>query len=193
MTRRRPVSYATADDTELAAGLAGRDSRALAEAYRRHHSYVVHRGRTLLSSTADVDDVAQEVFALLWLRPAAFDPDRGSLKTFLGVVTRHRAVDRIRSDAARARREARDDPAAGVEDVAGQIEGHAVRHGLRLALDTLPLAERVAIGLAYFAGHSYREVAEVLGEPEGTVKSRIRSGLRRLRSDAALVGLQVAG
>lgn len=173
----------TVDDRELAALLGEQRQDALSEAYRRHSGQVfglalkVTRDRTL------AEEVSQEVFVRLWNRPEAYDPDRGSLRSFLLSHTHGRSVDLIRSEASRRTREEKD----GIRDAAGSkpsIEEEVLdletAGRVRDALDTISHDERTAIELAYFGGHSYREVAEILDTPEGTVKSRIRSGLKKL-------------
>jgi RNA polymerase sigma-70 factor (ECF subfamily) len=165
---------------------------ALAEAYRRHGGAVFGLARRLLGDDG-AKDIAQEVFLRLWNQPERFDPERGSLRSYLLAQTHGRAVDVLRSDSARRRREERDARAAAdvVADVDRHVEDLAVGAQVRRALAELPERERQAVTLAYLAGHTYREVARLLGEPEGTVKSRIRSGLRRLRlplTEAGVVG-----
>jgi RNA polymerase sigma-70 factor (ECF subfamily) len=129
------------------------------------------------------DEVTQEVFLDLWNHPERFDPRRGTLRTFLLTRTHGRAVDVVRSEAARQRREERHvrDDAATREDVdlfaADLLTVEQVRRAMALLSD----GEREAIELAYFGALSYREVAATLAVPEGTIKSRIRTGLRHLR------------
>jgi RNA polymerase sigma-70 factor (ECF subfamily) len=154
---------------------------------RRHRGPVVAFARRLVGDAARADDVSQEVFLRLWERPARFDPRRGSLRAFLLALTHGRSLDALRSDSSRRTREERH--AATAEVATRPVEAHVVAQSVadavRRALDTVPDAERRAVELAYFGGHSYRTVAEMLGEPEGTVKSRIRAGLGRLRSALA--------
>jgi RNA polymerase sigma-70 factor (ECF subfamily) len=162
------------------------DERALAELYARHGRSVYGLARRLLGDGAEAEDITQELFVHLWEHPDRFEPARGSLRTYLLTRTHSRAVDAIRSRSARLRREERDARGvAGVAvdvDVEGQVVQHAAAASVARALSLLAPAERAAIELAYYGGHSYREVAELLSEPEGTVKSRIRKGLQRLRA-----------
>ncbi len=137
------------------------------------------------------EEVSQEVFVRYWRRPGAYDPDRGPLRSFLLSHAHGRSVDLIRAEASRRTREERD----VVRSTAGSgpsleeevMEMETATH-VRRALDTLAPQERDAIRLAYFGGHSYREVARLLDAPEGTVKSRIRSGLRKLGTELRDLG-----
>ncbi len=169
-------------DIRLAEGLTDRRPEALAEIYRLHGGAVARQARLRCGDTAMAEDITQEVFLALWNDPARFDPARGSLRTFLLVLTHHRTIDMFRSEHARRARQDRFYP---VTATAATAEDDVVRADeasrVRAALETLPADEREPIVLAYFGHHSYREVAQLLGKPEGTVKSRIRTGLSRLR------------
>ena len=123
--RRDPSGGALppADDTRIAAGLRDRDVGALTEAYRRHGSQVMAAVRRHSVGSGDAEDIVQEVFLRLWQRPADFDPSRGSLLTFMLAMARYRAIDRLRSERARARRQGRESPMVGeVEDVVQKVE-----------------------------------------------------------------------
>jgi len=127
------------------------------------------------------EDVSQDVFVTFWERPDAFDPDRGSLRTWLGTLAHRRAVDHVRREEARRRRAIKDAARpATTPDVEEMAIALVTAERVRSALDTLPDDQRRAIHLAYFGGKTYRQVAEVLGIPEGTAKSRLRLGLRRI-------------
>jgi RNA polymerase sigma-70 factor (ECF subfamily) len=164
---------------------------ALAEAYRRHAGSVYALARRLLADGTLAEEVVQEVFLRLWDHPDRFDPARGSLRSFLLAGCHGRAVDLIRSESSRRARESREhrERAEAGYDIEHEVLDLVVADSVRVALATLPAEERAAIELAYFGGHTYREVAVELGEPEGTVKSRIRAGLRRLRTNLADAGL----
>lgn len=181
-----------ADDSALAAAITRRDEAAMAEAVRRHRGPVLAFARRLVGDPSRAEEISQEVFLRLWERSSRFDEQRGSLRAFLLAITHGRALDVIRADTARQTREKRDairttPREAGVEaQVVSQTVAEAVHH----ALAQLPDSERQAVELAYFGGHSYRTVAQMLSEPEGTIKGRIRSGLGRLRSALAAQELQ---
>ena len=125
----------------------------------------------------------------LWAAPERFDPQRGPLRSFLLTQARGRAMDRLRADTARRSREV---VTAPVESAGDSVEREALARlagiQLREALAGLPEPAARAIALAFFAGYTYREVAEGLGQPEGTVKSRIRAGLNQLRASLAEPG-----
>jgi len=136
--------------------------------------------------------VTQDVFVELWNRPERFDPDRGSLRTFLMTVTHGRSVDLLRADSARSGREQRTatESTASGDDLEDHVWDRFVNEQLKTAVSTLPAPERRVIELAYFGGHTYRQVAALLREPEGTIKSRIRTGLRRLRAALIQEGME---
>ncbi|MGI8662322.1 MAG: RNA polymerase sigma factor [Acidimicrobiales bacterium] len=129
------------------------------------------------------EDVVQDVLTRFYAAPDRFDPARGSLNAFLVTVTRRRAIDVLRSETARTRREQRHAALAVHGRTIEQIvTDHEQADRVLAAMQLLPAVEREAITLAYFHGLSYRAVAERLGIPEGTTKSRIRSGLARLQT-----------
>ncbi len=181
------------DDARLIDAVGRGDQQALAEAYRRHGDGVFGLVRRVLADGAMAEEVTQEVFLRLWNEPHRFDPDRGALRSFLLRQAHSRAVERVRSEEARRRREERVDrenvpPQADVEQQAMEgLSSQAVAD----ALATLNEGEREAIVLAYFGGHSYREVALRLDLPEGTVKSRIRLGLAKLADRLEATGLGI--
>jgi RNA polymerase sigma-70 factor (ECF subfamily) len=137
------------------------------------------------------DEVVQEVFVRLWTRADRFDGARGSLRSYLLAQTHGRSLDLLRSEIARRKREERDALQAREPrpDVEGEAIANTVAEEVRRALASLPPDEREPVELAYLGGLSYREVAAQLGIPEGTAKSRIRSGLSRLRGALAAAAL----
>lgn len=128
-------------------------------------------------------DIVQDVFLALWRNPERYDCERGSLRAFLSVQTRGRSVDVLRSDSSRRERERADGlraSSSGVDNVEEAALTRLEHDELDRALAAIPGPEREAIIIAFFGGHTYREVANILDQPEGTVKSRIRAGLTRL-------------
>lgn len=164
---------------------------ALAEAYRRHAGAVFALSRRLIRETNLAEEVVQEVFVRLWNTPDKFDPGRGSLRSYLLAQAHGRSVDLLRSESSRRVREERDArrQAESGYDLEREVWDLAVADHVKEALQELPDDERRAIELAYFGGHTYREVAVLLEQPEGTVKSRIRAGLKRLRSNLQDTGI----
>lgn len=178
-----PRDLTDVGDAALVFAVARYEQAALAEVFRRHGGAVHGLARRLLGDDAPAEEVVQEVFLRLWRQPERFDPDRGSLRSFLLAQAHGRAVDLIRSEEARRRREERDAERtvqAGY-DLEREVWDLAVSDKVRRALGDLPEDQRSPIVLAYFGGYTYKEAAAILGEPEGTVKSRIRAGLGRLR------------
>jgi RNA polymerase sigma-70 factor (ECF subfamily) len=180
-----------ASDANLVLAVARFDDAALAEIYRRHAGAVFALARRLLREQSVAEEVVQEVFLRLWNQPERFDVDRGSLRSYLLSMTHGRSIDIMRSDGARRereKREARVTAEAGY-DLEREVWDLALADHVRGAVLALPGEERLAIELAYFGGHSYREVASILEEPEGTVKSRIRAGLRRMSASLGATGI----
>jgi RNA polymerase sigma-70 factor (ECF subfamily) len=168
---------------------------ALAEAFRRHAGAVFALARCVLGDGPTAEEVVQEIFLRLWNSPDKFDPDRGSLRSFLLAQAHGRAVDLIRSEESRRRREERQAFASAEAgyDIEREVWDLTVADHVKGAVSALPEDERKAIELAYFGGHTYREVAVMLSQPEGTVKSRIRSGLRRMRASLVDAGGSTPG
>ena len=137
----------------------------------------------------------QEVFLRLWNDPERFDPARGALRSYVLAQVHGRSVDLVRAESARRSREERDARRTVTvdRDLEREVWELTLHEHVRDALTELNEGERQAIELAYFGGHTYREVADLLGEPEGTVKSRIRSGLGRLRDSLKMAGLVGTG
>jgi RNA polymerase sigma-70 factor (ECF subfamily) len=170
-------------DLELVTHVVMREADALNEIYRRHARSVATVAKMVLGNSAAGDDIVAEVFLAFWLKPDGFDATRGSLSGFLRMKARGRSIDLIRTDVARRRREVTDNhsrrPPASHPDE--DIVTWGLAEQLHKALATLHRKEREPIELAFFMGMTYRDVAEHLDLPEGTVKSRIRSGLHNAR------------
>jgi RNA polymerase sigma-70 factor, ECF subfamily len=184
-----------ASDAVLVMAISRYQQDALAEVYRRHGGAVFGLARRLLSDPALAEEVVQEVFLRIWDRPERFDPARGSLRSYLLAQCHGRAVDLLRSETSRRRREEKEVrlTAEGRYDLEHEVWDLAMAEHVKVAVNALPELERRAIELAYFGGHTYREVAELLAQPEGTVKSRIRTGLRRLRDELTAAGVGWTG
>lgn len=178
-------------DAALVVAIGRWHQEALAEVYRRHAGSAYALARRLLRNAALAEEVVQELFIRLWDKPERYDPSRGSLRAFLLSDTHGRALDLIRSEDSRRRREEREAQLVPVDsrDLEAEVWALVSSETVRDSLSRLSEHERRAIELAYFDGQTYQEVAQTLGEPEGTVKSRIRSGLKRLRTDLVSTGM----
>jgi RNA polymerase sigma-70 factor (ECF subfamily) len=178
-------------DGQLANSIVGGSHDALAETYSRYGAQV-HALAERLRGRSDADGVVQDVFLRLWDRPDRYDPTRDSLRSFLMMQAHGGATDPLRSgDSRRARdhttlAERRPGGPAVDETALARLAGD---HACKL-MSRLTALERQAISLAYFGGHTYSDVAKLLALPEGTVKSRIRSGLRRLHDEMATRDLE---
>jgi RNA polymerase sigma-70 factor (ECF subfamily) len=177
------TDFSEASDAQLVTSVGRYSEVALAEVYRRHGGAVYGLARRVLDNAAEAEDVTQEVFLRLWNAPDRFDPARGSLRSYLLAQSHARAVDVIRSQNARRARESSEamKTARAGYDMQNEAWDLTLAHQVSEALATLPDDERRAIELAYFEGRTYVQVAEILNQPEGTVKSRIRNGMRRMR------------
>jgi RNA polymerase sigma-70 factor (ECF subfamily) len=189
------IDVELASDANLVVAIARWHQPALAEAYRRHGGAVHALSRRIIRSDPSAEEITQEVFLDLWQHPEKFDAQRGTLRSFLLARTHGKSVDLIRAETSRRRREDRTtrETATAGYDLEHQVWDMAVAEQVKDALVALPDELRQPIQLAYFGGHTYREVAEMLGAPEGTVKSRIRVGLGRLRVNLAERGVEPAG
>lgn len=159
-----------------------RDERALTEIVESYKRLVFGMARRVLADAGMAEEVAQDVFVALWRRPGSFDPTRGTLQGFLMGVARNKAIDVVRRE--ETRRRARDNLMAEQEVTSGgpsATEAIDERQRVTAALATLAAPQREAVVLAYYGGRTYREVAEELGIPEGTAKTRLRDGLAKLR------------
>ena len=184
------VDYAGLRDDELMDRLERRDMGAFEALYDRYGDLVYSVALRVVGDTYVAEDVAQDVFLRLWRRPEQFDLNRGKFVTWLMSVTRNRSIDERRSRGRRLRHEAlpaaedeeavlpsgneRDDPA-----LATVLSDE--RAAVREAMDVLPAEQNLAIQLAYFGGLTQQEIANKLGQPLGTVKTRIRLGMQKMR------------
>jgi RNA polymerase sigma-70 factor (ECF subfamily) len=172
----------TASDELLIDRLARRDERALALLYDRHGPSAFALACRVTGDRHAAEEVVQEAFLSLWRGAATYRPERGAGRTWLLAIVRHRAIDVVRAREARPRTTTIDDlPLADRTDPAEAALAALRGAAVRAAVAALPPAQRAAVELAYFAGLSYPEVSDRLGIPLGTVKSRLRLALERLR------------
>lgn len=173
------VSIESSEDARLVARVRDGDESALEAIYRKYGGAVAFVARRVLRDDALAEDVVQDVFVSFWRSPDRFDIGRGSLRSYLLTISHRRAVDIVRSEEARSRREDTS-PSPDTIDLEDEVWVRSQSEIVRSAVAGLGDDERAAISLAYFGGLTYVEVARRLDQPEGTIKSRIRSGMRKL-------------
>lgn len=172
----------------LVAAVARGDQAAYARLYRAVAAPVYGTALRTLRSPSHAEEVTQEVLLEVWRTACAYRPARGTVLAWVLTIARHRAVDRVRAAQAAADRELRaalrEQPVRepGAEPVAEQVERVLDARRVRSALARLSGVQRESLVLAYYGGYSQSEIARALGVPLGTVKTRMRDGLLRLRT-----------
>jgi RNA polymerase sigma-70 factor (ECF subfamily) len=170
------------DPAELLARVARGDQKAFESVYDRFSGPVYGLVRKVLRDPAQSEEVAQEVLLEVWRTASRFDPVKGSAAAWVLTIAHRRAIDRVRSETAAVAREQKLTlgPVAG-DDVAEMVEAELDRQRVRRCLGALTPLQAESVKLAYYGGYSYPEVAGLLRVPLGTIKTRIRDGLIRLR------------
>lgn len=161
------------------------DHAAFAEFYDGTSRMVFGIALRVLRDPAQAEEVAQEVFLEAWRTAGRYDPKQGSPAAWINTMAHRRAVDRVRSverATQRDQRHADAELATPVPDVSEEVESRDIGQRVRRALATLPEAQRRPLALAYFDGYTQREVAEIMDLPLGTVKTRMRDAMRKLRT-----------
>jgi RNA polymerase sigma-70 factor, ECF subfamily len=182
---RASVQGVGGTDAVLAARLTAGDDHALAEVFDALAHSVYGSALRVVGDASAAQDVVQDVFVELWTHPDRYDPAAGTLRTYLSVLARRRAVDLIRSELRRLARQERTyrltpaptPPGVGEEVLAAEAAGL-----VRAAVQLLPAGQRQVVELVYFEGLTCREVASAVGIPEGTAKSRLRLALAKLET-----------
>jgi RNA polymerase sigma-70 factor (ECF subfamily) len=177
------LAASTLDDLLIAVG--ARQEGTFPALYERLRSSVRGVIGRVLVDPGVRDEVGQEVMLELWLKAADFDPARGSAVTWALMIAHRRAVDRRRADGTMSRTQRPTGTAALWDPVAEAVEDAQERQRLSAVLAELTELQREAVLLAFYGEYTYRQVAAILGVPEGTLKSRIRDGLIRLRGAMA--------
>jgi RNA polymerase sigma-70 factor (ECF subfamily) len=181
-----------ADALALVQGISAQDRDSFSRFYDRYSPLVYSLALRMLRAPSDAEDLLQEVFMQIWRQAASYSPERGTPEAWIINIARSRAIDKLRS---MRRREKSfvltDDPSLSESNE--NVESNAVESEAKLtmnsALANLPEAQRRVLELAYFGGLSQTEIAERLKEPLGTVKTRMRAGIQRLRN---ILGTQAA-
>ncbi len=182
-----PIDASTLNDEELLAAIQQSDDGALAELYDRYGRLAFGLAYRILGERGTAEDVVQEAYLAVWRRSTSFKADRGSARAWLMSIVHNAAIDRRRG------RFKREQEAVPLDDLAFKLENEAEdpfalvsdqidAEKVRAALVTLPGEQRQAIELAYFGGLTQQEISDRTGTPLGTVKSRMRLGLHRLRA-----------
>lgn len=174
-----PAAPKNQDDAALIARIRMGDETAMSDLYDRYSGIVYGVALRVLGNTTAAEDVLQEVFLQLWRRPRAFDSERGRLAAWLAVIARNRAIDHLR------KRPPEDD----IEEISissgVNLETTALRQQIvdkvRAVLAQLPAEQKRLLEMAFFEGMTHSEIAGKTGEPLGTIKTRIRTGLLALR------------
>lgn len=187
-----PQSEGGPSDLHVMSRLIAGDERALGVLYDRHGTMAWSLASAIVPDAADAEDVVADAFAQVWRNAASFDAARGSVIAWISTIVRTRSLDLIRSQKRRAR--VLDQAAAMTEEGASpglstgattpdrDVESSEAQALVRRALGDLPAPQRLVLELAYFAGLSQSEIADRLQEPLGTVKTRMRSGMEKLRT-----------
>jgi len=174
-----PLSPAGNTDAELLTALLAQKPAALADIYDKYSSVVYSVALRVLRDNSAAQDVMQEVFLQLWRRPDIYTPQRGSLPAWLAVVARNRSIDALRRK--RPTDNADDLQLSSHVDLGSEAERELMIEKVRGLLRSLPEEQRHALELAFFEGHTHSEIAEMTGNPLGTVKTRIRNALITIR------------
>jgi RNA polymerase sigma-70 factor (ECF subfamily) len=191
LVRKRPAAESQAEDLECLRRLASGDQAAAAGLYDRHVRPVYSLILRIVGDEGESEDVLQDVFAQAFRQAARYDASRGPVAAWLLMMARSRSIDRLRARRARPEVQSSDDAHAMDEmpgsspDAASAMLDEEQARIVQRALRGLPVIQRTAIELAYYDGLSHREIAERLEEPLGTVKTRIRLGLLKLRDALA--------
>lgn len=178
------VPSAGPDLQELMGMVARGDQEAFTQVYDAVSGPVLGLVRSVLRDPAQSEEVAQEVLVEVWRTATRFQSSRGSAMNWVLTLAHHRAVDRVRSveaSSAREHKAALLERTPAFDDVTEQVESRLEREQVRRCMRTLSELQRESVTLAYYRGLTYREVAELLSVPLGTIKTRLRDGLIRLR------------
>jgi RNA polymerase sigma-70 factor, ECF subfamily len=176
-------------DEDLVPLMARGDARAFEAIYERHAGAAYSLAYRMVGTRAGAEDVTQEAFLNLWRSGAHYDRARGSVRTWILGIVHHRAIDALRRTAVHAKRRSDDETAAERLEAPERVDDDVARRDeaaiVRTAMEALPSEQVQVIELAYFGGFTHVEIAEMLSQPVGTVKGRMRLGLKKMRESLA--------
>lgn len=186
-TGRQNVDYTKLDDQALMRLITHLQEDALSELYDRYSRLVYSIAFNAVNDPSLAEEISQEVFIRIWQNAASYRPDQGKVVTWLASITRYRSIDTIRRQ--KVRPEGNQSPWIESDsldmpdpiNLESEVERIERRDRVRLAIAQLPKEQKVALAYAYFQGYSHREIAVTLDEPIGTIKTRIRLGMQKLR------------
>jgi RNA polymerase sigma-70 factor, ECF subfamily len=181
------MGFRELDDIALMKRVVQKNDDALAELYDRHHRLVFSVAYHIVSDAALAEEVTQEAFFRVWTHAADYDPARGQVNTWLVSIARYGAIDVVRRHHTRPERDSvalldlQGEEEPRVEAAEERAAARFARSRVRAALARLPAEQRLVLALAYFHGMTQQEIAVILDQPLGTVKTRIRLGMQKLR------------
>ncbi len=178
---KEPMMRTATDEVELMRRIKHRDQSALLELYQRFHRLIFSMAMQVLRNQSIAEDVTQDVFFQVWRWPEKWDPTRGRLTSWLLSVTRYTAIDHLRRESRQPSEPLTTDMPAHSDRAAREDLNHDNLHHLKALLAQLPVEQRQIIYLAYFRGMTHSQIADFLKLPLGTVKSRLRIGLEKLK------------
>jgi RNA polymerase sigma-70 factor (ECF subfamily) len=178
------VPEQAATDAVLIARVRSRDGNAMAAIYDRYSSIVYSVALRVLGETSAAEDVMQEIFMQLWRKPQVFNSSRGSMGAWLAVIARNRAIDALRRR--KPETDMEDVVLASAVDLANTTERNVIVSRVRQIISAMPVEQQRALQMAFFEGLTHSEIAARTGEPLGTIKTRIRSGLISIRKGLAV-------
>ena len=178
-------------EVQLFARLRKADSTALEQLYDRHARYAMAVAYRIVGNREEAEEVVQDVFFKLWKSKLGYDPERGRFTTWLFGICRNRAIDSLRHRQRRPLLDSRisSEDAAHPADSENLLSEKERRTRVQSALSKLPGPQRMAIELSFYRGMTHREIADEIGEPLGTVKSRIHGGMAKLRESLVASGV----
>ncbi len=176
-------------DEDLIPLMARGEARAFEALYERHSGAAYSLAYRMVGARAVAEDVTQEAFLNLWRSGAHYDRGRGSVRTWILGIVHHRAIDALRRNAVHAKRRSDDETAAERLEAPDRVEDDVARRDeaatVRKTMDILPADQLKVIELAYFGGYTHVEISDMLESPIGTVKGRMRLGLKKMREALA--------